>query len=397
MLYTNNTEKLLGLQGVNVKKVEDNEKSVLIYAELERKKQKCPCCGESTDKIHDYREQTVKDIPAFGKLIVLKLRKRRYRCDRCGKRFFEENHFLPRYYRMTNRLAAYVIDKLRDERSFTGVSREVDLSVSTVIRIFDLVSYPKSRLPQVLSIDEFKGNTWGEKYQCILTDPVNKVVLDILPKRYEHYLSSYFNGFSREERSTVKYFVSDMWKPYSLVCDSWFRNAVPVIDKYHWIRQAIWAFEKVRKEEQKKLSPELRKYFKRSRSLLLKRYDGLNDEQKQEVNVMLYYSANISRAHWYKEQLQKILVLNDPSAAKKALIEWMDDTEDSELPDLKYCANTLRSWSAGIINSFFTTVTNGFTEGCNNKIKVLKRNAYGYKNFNRFRNRILHIFSHQSA
>ena len=62
MLYTNNTEKLLGLQGVNVKKVEDNEKSVLIYAELEKKKQKCPCCGESTDKIHDYREQTVKPV-----------------------------------------------------------------------------------------------------------------------------------------------------------------------------------------------------------------------------------------------------------------------------------------------------------------------------------------------
>ncbi len=150
MLYTNNTEKLLGLQGVNVKKVEDNEKSVLIYAELERKKQKCPCCGESTDKIHDYREQAVKDIPAFGKLIVFKLRKRKYRCDRCVKRFFEENHFLPRYHRMTNRLAAYVIDKLRDERSFTGVSREVDLSVSTVISIFDIVSYPTSRLPQVL-------------------------------------------------------------------------------------------------------------------------------------------------------------------------------------------------------------------------------------------------------
>ena len=112
---------------------------------------------------------------------------------------------------------------------------------------------------------------------------------------------------------------------------------------------------------------------------------------------MLYYSANISRAHWYKEQLQKILALTDPLAAKKALIEWMDDADGSELPAFVYCANTLRSWSAGIINSFFTSVTNGFTEGCNNKIKVLKRNAYGYKNFNRFRNRILHIFSHQYA
>ncbi|MEF2920191.1 MAG: transposase, partial [Acutalibacteraceae bacterium] len=49
----------------------------------------------------------------------------------------------------------------------------------------------------------------------------------------------------------------------------------------------------------------------------------------------------------------------------------------------------------GILNSFTTKFTNGFTEGCNNKIKVLKRNAYGYRNFKRFRNRIIHIFSNQ--
>ena len=61
-------------------------------------------------------------------------------------------------------------------------------------------------------------------------------------------------------------------------------------------------------------------------------------------------------------------------------------TEGTSLYQLRY---------TGIINSFSTTITNGFTEGCNNKIKVLKRNAYGYKNFKRFRNRILHIFSHQ--
>ncbi len=51
--------------------------------------------------------------------------------------------------------------------------------------------------------EEFKGNTNGEKYQCILTDPVNKVVLDILPKRYESYLTKYFNSFSKDERSQV--------------------------------------------------------------------------------------------------------------------------------------------------------------------------------------------------
>ena len=99
---------------------------------------------------------------------------------------------------MTNRLVKFVLNRLTDERSFTSVAREVNLSVSTIIRIFDLVSYPKVELPKVLYIDEFKGNTWGEKYQCILTDPENKIVLDILPERYKPYLTTYLCKYPKE-------------------------------------------------------------------------------------------------------------------------------------------------------------------------------------------------------
>ena len=393
MLYKHFTEKLLGLQGLNITNIEENEKSILIYAEMERKEHHCISCGTATNTVHDYREQVIKDIPAFGKLVSIVLRKRRYRCKHCGKRFFETNSFLPRYHRMTNRLSAFVIDKLRDERSFTSVAKEVNLSVTTVIRIFDTVSYPKAELTEAISIDEFKGNTWGEKYQCILTDPVNKRVLDILPERYKPYLTSYFKQYPKETRNRVTYFVSDMWRTYSDISDVWFKNATQVIDKYHWIRQAIWAFENVRKEEQKKLSPKLKKYFKRSKSLLIKRYDSLEEEQKQQVNVMLYYSVNISKAYFYKEEFLKILSTKDTESAKKSMSEWIQSAENCGIPQFEKCADTMRNWYTGIINSFSTTITNGFTEGCNNKIKVLKRNAYGYNNFKRFRNRILHIFS----
>ena len=395
MLYKHFTEKLLGLQGLNITNIEENEKSILIYAEMERKEHHCISCGTATNTVHDYREQVIKDFPAFGKLVSIVIRKRRYRCKHCGKRFFETNSFLPRYHRMTNRLSAFVIDKLRDERSFTSVAKEVNLSVTTVIRIFDTVSYPKAELTEAISIDEFKGNTWGEKYQCILTDPVNKRVLDILPERYKPYLTSYFKQYPKETRNRVTYFVSDMWRTYSDISDVWFKNATQVIDKYHWIRQAIWAFENVRKEEQKKLSPKLKKYFKRSKSLLIKRYDSLEEEQKQQVNVMLYYSVNISKAYFYKEEFLKILSTKDTESAKKSMSEWIQSAENCGIPQFEKCADTMRNWYTGIINSFSTTITNGFTEGCNNKIKVLKRNAYGYKNFKRFRNRILHIFSHQ--
>ncbi len=109
---------------------------------------------------------------------------------------------------------------------------------------------------------------------------------------------------------------------------------------------------------------------------------------------MLYYSVNISRAYWYKEEFLKILSFKNPQYAKKSMKEWIENAENCGIPQFERYAKTMRNWYAGIINSFSSPVTNGFTEGCNNKIKVLKRNPYGYKNFKRFRNRILHIFSH---
>ncbi len=72
--------------------------------------------------------------------------------------------------------------------------------------------------------------------------------------------------------------------------------------------------------------------------------------------------------------------------------DWIYEAENSGLPEYVKYAKTMINWQVGILNSFSTPYTNGFTEGCNNKIKVLKRNAYGYRNFKRFRNRILHMF-----
>ena len=115
---------------------------------------------------------------------------------------------------MTNRVVMAVINELSDVGSYTSVAKKFSLSVTTVQRIFDLVSYPKPTMPQVLAIDEFKGNTGGEKFNVILTDPEKGVVLDILPKRHGTYLSDYFSSIRREERKKTNYFVSDMWDTY---------------------------------------------------------------------------------------------------------------------------------------------------------------------------------------
>ena len=393
MLTNYYIEKLFGCQDVIVKSIAEDAESCIIHLEMKRKKVICPVCGRETDRIHDYRLQTVKELPAFGKTVRLSLRKRRYICS-CGKHILEPVPFLPRYQRMTQRMVISILEKLSDVRSYSALADEFGLSVSTVIRLFNNIHFPKpDKLPEAIGIDEFKGNSGGQKYHCILTDLKTGRVIDILRTRYEHELIDYFKGY---ERGEVKYFVSDMYSTYAEIAKTFFPKAIYVIDKYHWIRQAVWAFEAVRKETQKKFSKEYRIYFKHSRKLLLKRECNLTDEELQQVNIMLYASADLSTAYFLKEQLYYTLSVKNPEERKKALAKWIKNAADSGIPAFERCAATYSKWFYPILNSLNCSYTNGFTEGCNNKIKVLKRNAYGCHNFKRFRNRILYIFSSQS-
>ena len=272
------------------------------------------------------------------------------------------------------------------------------MSVSTVIRIFDIVGYshPQSP-PEVLAIDEFKGNTANEKYQCILTDPKNGVVIDILPNRSTEYLIKYFKQWNLDKRETIKYFVSDMWQPYTDLAAALFKNSTLIIDKYHFIRQMIWAFEAVRKSEQKKYGKKNRLCFKNSKRILTKRAEKLEDYQKDRVNAILYISDNLRIAYELKEMFYEIVDTEDRNQARDLMLEWIYAAQSSGLNEYVKCSNTMINWQYGILNSFSYPYTNGFTEGCNNKIKVLKRNAYGYRNFRRFRNRILHIFNYKNT
>ena len=98
-----------------------------------------------------------------------------------------------------------------------------------------------------------------------------------------------------------------------------------------------------------------------------------------------------------KEQFYEILDCDDKKKGKELLSKWISIAQNSRLKDYQDCATTLQNWSKSIFNTFDFPYTNGFTEGCNNKIKVLKRNAYGYRNFNRFRKRILHMFNYKKS
>ena len=393
MLNKDYTAKLLDLVDVIITKVENFSEEVHVYLELPRIKHRCPACGALTDRVHDYRMQIIKDVP-LGRTTLLHLRKRRYRCD-CGKRFFEKNTFLPRYYRSTSRLVAKIITAFHETVSASKIGTQFNVSGATAMRYFKYVSFRPTKLPEVLSIDEFKGNSGGQKYNSIIVDAEKHKVIDILPNRFENDLIRYFSQF--QSKTDVKYFVCDMNPHFREVAKACFPKAVIVADRFHVIRQVYWAMERVRKNEQNKLSSRFRKYFKRSRRLLMRPMEKLSGEEADKLALMFEIAPRLADAYRLKNEFLEVIHSDSSKTGKPKLVDWLTAVEVMDSPEFDDCTKAYRNWFQEILNSMDVPWSNGFIEGCNNKIKVLKRNAYGYRDFNRFRNRILHMFSLKSA
>lgn len=385
MLNKDYTAKLLDLVDVIITKVENFSEEVHVYLELPRIKHRCPACGALTDRVHDYRMQIIKDVP-LGRTTLLHLRKRRYRCD-CGKRFFEKNTFLPRYCRSTSRLVAKIITAFHETVSASKIGTQFNVSGATAMRYFKYVSFRQTKLPEVLSIDEFKGNSGGQKYNSIIVDAEKHKVIDILPNRFENDLIRYFSQF--QSKTDVKYFVCDMNPHFREVAKACFPKAVIVADRFHVIRQVYWAMERVRKNEQNKLSSRFRKYFKRSRRLLMRPMEKLSGEEADKLALMFEIAPRLADAYRLKNEFLEVIHSDSSKTGKPKLVDWLTAVEVMDSPEFDDCTKAYRNWFQEILNSMDVPWSNGFIEGCNNKTKVLKRVCFGMRNFSNFRKRIL--------
>ena len=385
MLMSDYTSKLLNLEDVIITGVENISDQLHIYIELPRGKHVCPVCGSVTDRIHDYRMQTIKDVP-LARDTFLHLRKRRYRCS-CGKRFLEKNAFLPRYYRVTSRLVTEIIFAFKKTISAKEIGCRYNVSSMTAVRYFNLFNKKLTKLPEVLSLDEFKGNSGGQKYNSIIVDPKEREVLDVLPNRFESDLVKYFSQFSN--KNDVKYFVCDMNPHFRKVAKTCFPKAKIVADKYHVIRQMYWDMEKVRKNEQNKLSDRFRKYFKKSRNLLMKRPEKLTPEDMDRLALMFEIAPRLADAYRIKNDFLTVIHSKSSAEGKQRLADWLFSVELMDMPEFHDSTTACHNWFQEILNSMDVPWTNGYIEGCNNKTKVLKRVSYGMRNFNNFRKRIL--------
>ena len=291
---------------------------------------------------------------------------------------------------MTNRLVFAIVVEFDEVYSISSIANRYNVSSNTVLRILNCLSVSRDRLSEILCIDEFQGDSGNIKYQTSLLNGSKHSIIDILPSRDKNTLYEYFEKIPSKERNEVKYFVSDMSKTFKLVKEVFFKNAIHIIDRYHFIRQVSWALENVRKRIQKDISSKLRKYFKRSKSLITKPASKLTSEQANEVSLMIELNKELKEAYKLKELFyQYVLSQPNKTRAKKALREWIKRADESKLKEFKSCITAFNNWFEEICNSFDYPWSNGPLEGTHTKIKTLKRNCFGMRNFDLFRKRIM--------
>ena len=390
MSTVNYTEIIFKIKEEYIKHTRVNEAgSIHFTLEMPIVEQVCPYCEAITRKSKGKRPRDIKFGSTQHHTMTATYLQRRYKCQECNHTFIEKNPFVCRYSRLSKTNMEYLFRQLGEKGSYTEMAKRSDVSVSTVIRYCSKLTIPKPvQLPTVLSIDEYKGNAEGHVYQVIITDLKNHSVVDILPKRDTRALIQYFKGFSKKTRKQVKYIVMDMSPLFKLVMQTMFPHAHIVADRYHVCRLVDWDLERVRKREQKQLVVHSRT-LKYNRRVLMKNPEKLTESEQIKLLEILRISEDLRLAYGLRLAFRKIFKIYSIPNIERYIQLWLKAVEASHLPEFRNFKTSFNSWFPQIINAFVLPYSNGFTEGCNNNIKVLKRISYGLRHFERFRVRIL--------
>ncbi len=341
---------------------------------------------------------------------IIKLKVQRYLCKDCLSVFRDSTTLLYGKERISLHTKMVVLQKLKEDVTLTHVSKEVGVSPQEAYNIFNsYVKIERHVLPEVLCIDEFKNLKSADgKYAVVLYDPINSIIIDVLESRLLKDLDEYFYHITFEEKNRVKYFISDMYEGFRSVKKRHFPNATHVVDSFHYVRYVTEAVNSIRIKLMNyygEHTPEyriLKKYWNIITRPInnIKDFISYNPIRKEKtnsdtiINDCLDLSADLKIGYSLKEDFFIGFDTVHFENANAFLNDFKTNCMESNLEAFISLANTISSWQDEIVNSFIRfgdkRLNNGYLEGINNRIKVIKKIGYGYKNFYYFRNRLMY-------
>ena len=418
-----------------VKKAPDNNGVMTMYINLKSRIDLlgCPHCGSINHHISKGTRSIELKHFSFGSLpVVLIVNYHRYICKDCHSYFVEEIPFQFDNRKATVPNVQSALFEFKENHSMASISRMHGLGKNTVYRIFsDNISIPERYyyLTPVISIDEFKATSDKGTYAFNIVDPISGRTLDIIEDRKVSFLKGYFLRFSYEQRKKVKVIIMDLSGAFKSIMHALFPNAQIICDRFHYVRLVGQNLVKARLDACSKLTDQsLAKSIKKQSRLFYKYYDDLDDTKE-------WYCYHLKKYFTCKSYIDNLVDIIEMGNTDSPIIESFYDNyeiyqnllklirerkDDYKIELKKWINNILetkneyyestarnfkKNWFIPLLCSlsykvtykrngkyYETSYNNGFIEGMNNKIKLIKRNAHGFKYFYNLRKRIfLHL------
>lgn len=374
----NSSKILLGLKDCEIGEVREDEDRVIVKVILKLEGMNCTYCGS----LNLYRHGKCKPREVLhswsnGRRIYLELHRHRWRCRECGRTFNEGKELIQPRSRLTRQAQQEALWQLKD-RSFSQVRRELGVGYGSLRRLLEREIDEEALAPIVeedevsLGIDEHSFKR--QELVHMITEVKKRKVLGILR---DDRMATLKDFLSKIPQGKVKEVCIDMKEALRKVVELLFPKAKLVADRFHVIADSNRRMDEARRIEQDVYRQ--RKVQIPKKIFLIGR-ERLSEETSKKVDVLLDRYPSLKGFYWAKEKIRELYRQESQKEAAKVLDNIIFNLKSSDDGELVRWGNTLKHWREPILNYFDNRTTNGFTEGCNTKIKMLKRISYGLRN-----------------
>ena len=393
-----NVEEILNLPDMKVLDCQEIEGiGIVITIEKSVNYCSCPTCGRITQSIHQNHWRTIHDLPWSEKTVLLKINRRQFKCNKCKKVFSEKLDFVGKNKAYTKRLAVDIVQQILDSNIHSVAGRN-DLSDEEV------ESMLKGQVSQILNInlnqvrrlgiDEIALVKGQGNYLAVLVDLDTHKPIEIVKSRRTEEIREVLIGWGVQVLEKIEEVSIDLWSPYKNLVEELMPNANITADRFHVMKQVNDELDAMRKSEKraamsledKSEKDRILEGLNKSKYSFIKNEDSLNEKQKEKLKSAQEASPILAKMHKLKEDFRDIFestVSWGDSIIK--LLDWMHDA----LSYFPKSIGTMVRWFGEIVGYFDGRTTSGTVEGINNKLKLIKRLGYGFRNFSNFRLRSL--------
>jgi transposase len=344
---------------------------------------------------YDRRVHRVRDLPCGGLRIVVALELRRVACRRCGAVKRERLDFLADNPRYSKRFAFYVGRRCRSA-PITDIAEELHLEWHTVKELEK--QYMREQLrragtpgPRIIGIDEVSIRK-GHTYRIVVSDLLRRRPIWFGgTDRSEASLAAFFTWLGAKKTAGIRLAVMDMWKPFRNATAQHAPQARILFDKFHVLRHLGDALDAVRKSEYARLTGTDRRFIKGQKYALLAHWDNLTLDGRKSLKILLAANKRLNTAYLLKESFGQLWGYHREGWARRFFENWRASLKWQRLvPFERFAAMIDRHWDG--IAAYCqpeNKVALGFVEGLNNKIRVIQRRAYGLRDEEYLRLKIL--------